>query len=386
MNKQVWTLPPVGFIPARPAGCYTYTERTGADIADFLTRGGLPCRCIANSPGAAVDFYTFQVSDFYKLPRLPRLLPALAVWAGVNVTRSTKAPAGAFVLEVQRRQRNAVYFADCINRPAWTTSSFGAALIGAEGAGVVTALNIDRVPHLLIAGQTGAGKSVLMNDIICSLLLKNTPDTARFVFIDPKQVEFSRFAALPHVQPGDAVTSTGAALQALQALCAEMDERYTRMKTEGVKNYTGQRVYIFIDELADLMLTAGKIKKQVEECIIRIAQKGRAAGYHLIIATQTPRAAVITGLISANIPVKIALTVSNVKESVLILGHKSAEGLTGAGDCILKTPVQGETRLQAAFISDREIDKIIEYWKSQGPAACTPAPLWKQVLTWFLPL
>ena len=225
-----------------------------------------------------------------------------------------------------------------------------------------------------------------MNDIICSLLLKNSPAAARFVFIDPKQVEFSRFAALPHIQPGDAVTSTGAALQALQALCTEMDERYTRMKTEGVKNYTGQRVYIFIDELADLMLTAGKIKKQVEDCIIRIAQKGRAAGYHLIIATQTPRAAVITGLISANIPVKIALTVSNVKESVLILGHKSAEGLTGAGDCILKTPVQGETRLQAAFISDLEIDRIIEYWKNQRPAARTSAPLWKQVLTWFLPL
>ena len=321
-NKQVWQLPPVAMFPAAQGGTYTYTEHSGADIADFLTRGGLPCTCTANRPGAQVDRYTFHVCDFYKLSRLPRLLPALETWAGAVVLRSEPAPAGAFILEVQRR-------------------------------------------HVLIAGQTGAGKSVLMNTIICSLLLKNTPGAARFVFIDPKQVEFSRFADLPHVCPGDMVTSTGAALTALQKLCTNMEDRYCRMKSAGLKTYTGQQVYIFIDELADLMLTAGKIKKQVEECIIRIAQKGRAAGYHLIIATQTPRSSVITGLISANIPVKIALTVSSVRESVIILGHKNAERLTGRGDCILKTPLAGEMRLQAAFISDRQIDTLIEYWKNQ---------------------
>lgn len=364
-NKQVWQLPPVAMFPAAQGGTYTYTEHSGADIVDFLTRGGLPCICTANRPGAQVDRYTFHVCDFYKLSRLPRLLPALETWAGAVVRRSEPAPAGAFILEVQRRQRSAVYFGDCVNSRVWATSNPGAALIGAGGAGCITALNIDHAPHVLIAGQTGAGKSVLMNTIICSLLLKNTPDAARFVFIDPKQVEFSCFADLPHVCPGDMVTSTGAALTALQKLCANMEDRYSRMKSAGLKTYTGQQVYIFIDELADLMLTAGKIKKQVEECIIRIAQKGRAAGYHLIIATQTPRSSVITGLISANIPVKIALTVSSVRESVIILGHKNAERLTGRGDCILKTPLAGEMRLQAAFISDRQIDTLIEYWKNQ---------------------
>lgn len=367
VRKKSWTLPPAGMFSQAGGVNYRYTEYTGANIADFLTRGGLPCRCTDNIPGAAVDLYTFRVLDFYKLSHLPRLLPALTAFLGCSVTQATNAPAGAFCLQVARRHRQTVYFSDCVKQPGWTRSSRPAALLGTAGGNTVTALNIDRAPHVLIAGQTGSGKSVLMNTIICSLLLKNTPSQARFIFIDPKRVEFSCYSDLPHVKDIDFITSADRALERLQSICNLMDRRYEKMTAAGDKEFSGKKIYIFIDELADLMLTAGKQKKAVENAIVRIAQKGRAAGLHLIIATQTPRAAVITGLISANIPVKIALTVSNTRESVLILGHKGAETLAGKGDAILKSPAAGEIRFQTALVTDSEIDNLLHFWRQQKP-------------------
>ena len=362
-----WQNPPLSLFPGRSGSGTLYTEHSGGDISDFLTKSGIHCYCMANKAGAQVDTYYFSILDYSKYSRLPRLLPALSAWAGVTVRQAQQAPAGAFALELQRRNRQNVGFGSCVSSSSWQGSSMGAALVGAGNGGTVTALNIDHAPHVLIAGQTGSGKSVLCNTIIASLLLKNSPDDAEFIFIDPKQVEFSRYASLPHVKSNGMVTSVDGALQALQRLCNRMDTRYKNMQKSGHKEFSGKKIYIFIDELADLMLTAGKLKKQVEGCIIRIAQKGRAAGLHLIIATQTPRASVITGLISANIPVKIALTVSSTRESVLILGHKGAEQLTGSGDCILKTPLAGEMRLQAAYISDAEIDALVAFWQRQRP-------------------
>lgn len=350
--------PPRGFI-CPVASPYTYTDHSGADIADFLTQGGFPCRCICNVSGSAVDRYDLQVSDPYKLRRLARLLPALETWTGQPVRRVQDAQPGIVALEIGRRQRVPVYLGDCLLSPSWQRSARGVAVVGKGVTGQTVALNIDKAPHVLIAGQTGSGKSVCLNTLICSLLLKNSPDDAEFIFIDPKQVEFARYSALPQAVM---VSSTGAALDVLQALCDRMDARYTEMQARGLKDSPYKPVYIVVDELADLMLSAGKIRAAVETCIIRIAQKGRAAGLHLILATQTPRTSVITGLISANIPVKIALTVSNVRESCIILGHGSAEKLQGKGDAIIKTPLSGETRLQVAYLQDSDIDRLVYFW------------------------
>ena len=364
---MIWTLPTPGLYPVHRTA-HACTEFSGYSLAQALTRGGLPCTCTQAAAGPQIDRYTFALCDIYKISRLRSLLPALETLTGCTVRRAALAPAGAFVLEISRRNRNPVYFGDCISNAAWLTSSTPAALVGVGAAGQITALNVDRAPHVLIAGQTGAGKSVLMNSIICSLLFKNGPDTSRFIFIDPKLCEFAQYKSLPHVKKGDFIASAPAALQTLQTLCTEMDTRYTRMTKTGQRQTSEAPTYIFIDELADLMMTAGPAKKQMESAIVRLAQKGRAAGYHLIIATQSPRTSVITGLIAANIPVKVALTVSSARESCIILGHGGAEKLTGRGDCILKTPLAGEMRLQAPFISDQEIALTVQHWTRQtGP-------------------
>jgi S-DNA-T family DNA segregation ATPase FtsK/SpoIIIE len=236
-------------------------------------------------------------------------------------------------------------------------------------------IDLYSAPHLLIAGETGAGKSVLVNSIICSVLLKNSPETARFVMIDPKQVEFTAYKNLPHLlRP--IITSPRAAVAALESLCDTMEERYTRAAARGLKYSPETPIICIIDELADLMITS---RAAVEKYIVRIAQKGRAARIHLIIATQSPRASVITGLIKANMPTKIALTCSNIRESMVILDHGGAEKLTGRGDCILKTPLTpDEIRIQAAYTPEKDIENIVAYWKNQ--AAPRPArrwPFWK---------
>jgi S-DNA-T family DNA segregation ATPase FtsK/SpoIIIE len=219
------------------------------------------------------------------------------------------------------------------------------------------------MPHMLIAGATGSGKSVALNTILCGMLYCATPTMTQFVMIDPKQVELSAYAGLPHLA-APIITSADEAVNTLQSINAAMDQRYKVMARQRTKSGTEAgfpRMVIVIDELADLMLTS---KKAVEESIIRIAQLGRAAGMHLLVATQKPVVSVITGLIQGNIPCKLALQTASTSDSVRILGHKGAETLLGRGDALLKLPdrVQ-EIRLQCAYTAPEDIDAIVNYWK-----------------------
>lgn len=219
------------------------------------------------------------------------------------------------------------------------------------------------MPHLLIAGATGSGKSVAINTILCSMLYCATPTMTQFVMIDPKQVELSAYEGLPHLA-APIITSAGEAVRTLASINAAMDRRYKTMQRKRVKHIDQTdmpRMVVVIDELADLMLTS---KKAVEESIIRIAQLGRAAGIHLIIATQKPVVSVVTGLIQGNIPAKLALQTASTSDSVRILGHKGAESLLGRGDAWLKLPdrVQ-EARLQCAYTSDQDVAAVVNYWK-----------------------
>jgi S-DNA-T family DNA segregation ATPase FtsK/SpoIIIE len=237
------------------------------------------------------------------------------------------------------------------------------AALGLDDAGQPVIVDIAKMPHMLLAGATGSGKSVALNTILCSVLYSATPTMTQYIMIDPKQVELSAYAGLPHLAT-PIITSAQEAVYMLACVNAAMDKRYKAMASKRTKSSDEAgypRMVIVIDELADLMLTS---KKAVEESIIRIAQLGRAAGIHLIIATQKPVVSVVTGLIQGNIPCKLALQTASTSDSVRILGHKGAESLLGRGDAWLKLPdrVQ-EQRIQCAYTSEADIAAIVNYWK-----------------------
>lgn len=332
-------------------------------IADFITRGGIPCTCAGLTVAPQLARYDFNLMDIYQIRKLKKLLQPLQARFGAAV-QITTGGAADFSVIVPLADRRAVYLRDCVYTSQFSEAPRSAAALGINTDNNPILLDIASAPHCLIAGVTGSGKSVLLNSIICSLLYKTSPAVARFVMIDPKQVELSIYEGLPHLlQP--IARGPVAALQALQAVCAVMDQRYTQLAQMGRKSAAGvpgmPSIYVIIDELADLMLTA---RGPVEGAIIRLAQLGRAAGIHLIIATQRPTAQIITGLIRANIPCKMALTVSSTTDSVVILGHKGAERLQGRGDMLLKLPSSmQEIRLQAAYTPDQDIQAICNYWQ-----------------------
>ena len=239
--------------------------------------------------------------------------------------------------------------------------------------------DIERLPHVLIAGTTGSGKSVCTNSLIVSLLYKSTPDEVRFIMVDPKMVELAPYNGIPHLLI-PVVTDPKKAAGALQWAVFEMMKRYKTFSEHGVKKLeeynklakasedleTLPSVVVVIDELADLMLVAAK---EVEESICRVAQMGRAAGVHLVIATQRPSADVITGLMKANIPSRIAFAVASSLESRIILDNTGAEKLVGKGDMLYAPLGQGKpVRVQGCFISPEEIEQVVQFVKQSGEA------------------
>ena len=255
-------------------------------------------------------------------------------------------------------------------------------VLGKDLLGRTTTCRIDKMPHLLIAGATGSGKSVCMNSIICSLLLRTKPDEVKMLLIDPKKVEFTPYKKIPHLI-GPVINDASEANNALKVIVRIMDERYNIFAANGVRNIAGYHAFlkkkpleeqkrmdpmpyivVIIDELADLMLVAGK---DVEASIQRITQLARAAGIHLIVATQRPSTDVITGIIKANIPSRIAFSVSSGIDSRTILDHVGAERLLGNGD-MLYMPIgqNSPTRIQGVFVTDEEVERIAGECAAQG--------------------
>lgn len=264
-----------------------------------------------------------------------------------------------------RTGNGAVNFKD-----AWWTSAYidgpeYPAVLGVDSTSYPLIVDLVDAPHMLVAGTTGSGKSVLLNTIICGLLVKRTPVRLRFVMIDPKRVELSQYKGVPHMERPPIKTAEEA-VEVLEKLVVVMEKRYSQMERRGLKNVKGlelefPRIVVVVDEFADLMLTA---KKKIETPIVRLAQLGRAAGIHLIIATQSPRKDVLTGLIKANVPTRIALTTADQRESLVILDHGGAEKLQGRGQGILKMPARrGETEFRAAWLPDEDIEAICNYWR-----------------------
>lgn len=237
----------------------------------------------------------------------------------------------------------------------YKTASKSTALLGYAYGECIT-LDLADAPHVLIAGETGSGKSVMLHNIVLSLALRNTAETMGLVMIDPKQVELSMYKNLGLLELPIAKGSEEA-IKTLDTLCTFMDNRYKMMESMGARRWNGKRIYVVIDELADLMFTSGK---QVEKYIVRLAQLGRACGIHLIIATQRPEAKVITGLIKANIPTRICLPVVSWRDSMIILDEKGGEQLENPGDAILKKGLK-KIRFKGVLSTDQTIDKVVDY-------------------------
>src|SRR5207248_932652 len=299
-------------------------------------------------------------------------------------------------LELPNPRRQVVRLVELLSSTTYndTTSPLSLAL-GKDIAGKPVIVDLGRMPHLLVAGTTGSGKSVAVNAMILSLLYKAEPRQVRLILIDPKMLELSVYEGIPHLL-APVVTDTRLAPNALHWCVGEMERRYRLMSTLGVRNLAGYNarvvearkakkpltnpfsltpdnpepidemplIVVVIDELADLMMVTGK---KIEELIARIAQKARAAGIHLILATQRPSVDVITGLIKANIPSRIAFQVASKVDSRTILDQMGAEALLGQGDMLYLPPGTGHPqRVHGAFVSDGEVHRVVEYLKAQG--------------------
>lgn len=334
----------------------------GEDIAEFLTNCGVPCEFVETISAPQIATYHFELNNVLNITNLKKPIAALSAMLHTKITQTTS-DIGHFGLVIPKDMRRIITLRECMLTK--TFDNYKRQLrtcLGLDCYNESLVLSVEDMPHILIAGATGSGKSVLLNSMIISMLFSCSPAQMQMVMIDPKKVELSKYENLPHLACR-IITNHRDAVSVLQNVCAEMDKRYERMAAEGVKKASEMKLpslVVVIDELADLMLTS---KYECEQSIIRIAQLGRAAGIHLIIATQRPTVNVITGLIKSNIPCKIALQTSSIRDSITILDHKGAESLTGKGDALLKLPDRvEEIRFQSAYISDKDIESVVNYW------------------------
>jgi len=257
--------------------------------------------------------------------------------------------------------------------------------LGQDVAGAPIVADLDKMPHLLIAGATGSGKSVCLNSIIACLLLHTKPDELNFVMIDPKRVELTIFDGIPHLRASPVVVEVDKAVSVLQGIVREMDRRYLAFANTGVRNIDGYNrlparsgrekmpyIILVIDELADLMMIAAD---QVERMVCRLAQMARATGIHVVIATQRPSVDVVTGLIKANFPARISFAVTSQIDSRVILDMGGAEKLLGRGDMLYMASDSSKVvRLQGSFVSDEELKRIVDFWKAQSAGVAMPLP------------
>ncbi len=326
--------------------------------------------------GPTVTRYDLELEAGVKLNKITNLSGDLALALGVENVRIAPIPdkISTVGIEVPNKVVSAVCLRDIIDSPAFRNAKSKLSFaVGKDIGGNCIIGNIAKLPHMLIAGTTGSGKSVCMNSLILSLLYKATPDEVRLIMIDPKMVELGIYNGIPHLFI-PVVTDPKKAAGALQWAVVEMLKRYRLFSEAGVRDLAGYnahqkkiggetmpQVVIVVDELADLMLVASK---DVEESICRVAQMGRASGMHLIIATQRPSADVITGLMKANIPSRIAFAVSSAMESRIILDAAGAEKLIGMGDMLYSPLGSGKPmRIQGAYVSDEEREDVIDFIK-----------------------
>ena len=381
-----YTFPPITLLDEGGAG---NAVEAGAELrnnsrrlAETLKSFGVDARAGDVVRGPSVTRYEFTLDQGVKLSKITNLADDIALALGASGVRIAPIPDKISVvgIEVPNKLVSAVHIRDVLESHEFTQHKSSVAFaVGKDIAGNNIIGNIAKLPHVLIAGTTGSGKSVCTNSLIVSLLYKSTPDEVRFIMVDPKMVELAPYNGIPHLLI-PVVTDLKKAAGALQWAVYEMMKRYKLFSERNVKDLAGYNalaaadetlkklpsVVVVIDELADLMLVAAK---EVEESICRVAQMGRAAGMHLVIATQRPSADVITGLMKANIPSRIAFAVASSLESRIILDTTGAEKLVGRGDMLYAPLGEGKPRrVQGCFISAEEIDRVVGFVKANGAA------------------
>ena len=362
--------------PARQNGKAASTEQAAEALVSALADFGIEARVIGEITGPRVTRYELQLAAGTKMSKISALKDDLSYALATTEIRILAPIPGkqAVGVEVPNLAPNMVTLGDVFDQLP-TTASPLAVWLGKDISGNAVWTDLARMPHLLIAGTTGSGKSGCINTILSSVLLRATPDDARLILIDPKRIELSLYEKIPHLLT-PVVSSPKEASIVLTNVLAEMEQRYERLATVRARNIAeANRAFrsrgeeslpyllVVIDELADLMMIS---PQQVEDAVIRLAQKSRAVGIHLVLATQRPSVDVITGMIKANVPSRIAFAVSSQTDSRVILDQAGAESLLGQGDMLFK-PL-GTSRLQrvqGAFVTEEEIALIVEQAKSQ---------------------
>ena len=384
--EEAYQYPPITLLDENTADNYT---EVGAELrsnsqrlAQTLQSFGVDARPGAVVHGPSVTRYEFTLEQGVKLSKITNLADDIALALGASGVRIAPIPNKISVvgIEVPNRAVTPVRIRDVVESRTFTEHKSPVAFaVGKDIGGSCIVGDIGKLPHVLIAGTTGSGKSVCTNSLIVSILYKSTPEEVRFIMVDPKMVELAPYNGIPHLLI-PVVTDPKKAAGALQWAVFEMMKRYKLFSEHGVKDLAGYNalarqdgelktmptVVVVIDELADLMLVAAK---EVEESICRVAQMGRAAGMHLVIATQRPSSDVITGLMKANIPSRIAFAVASSLESRIILDTTGAEKLVGKGDMLYAPLGAGKpTRVQGCFITPEEIERVVGFVKTTGEA------------------
>jgi DNA segregation ATPase FtsK/SpoIIIE, S-DNA-T family len=398
-----WKLPPLSYLvrAGEQSIDRAAIERRGRTLEESLASHGVETSLVGMTVGPTVTRYELELGAGVKVARVTSLQKDIAyAMAATDVRILAPIPGrSAIGVEVPNHQRQLVALGDLLvtDEAAKADHPLDVA-VGKDIAGRAVFLDLATTPHLLIAGATGAGKSSALNCIITSLLMRSTPDQVRLILVDPKQVEMGQYQRLPHLltQP---VTNPKKAANALGWAVKEMDRRYDLLSEVGFRDITGYNaaydrgelrhdasqidagrfgehtststyerlpfIVVVVDELNDLMMVAAR---DVEDSITRIAQKARAVGIHLIVATQRPSVNVITGVIKANIPARMAFAVSSLTDSRVILDQPGAEKLVGKGDMLLLPGNSSVAqRIQGSFVSEEEVRKIVAHWRRQAP-------------------
>ncbi|HDS1118065.1 TPA: DNA translocase FtsK, partial [Pluralibacter gergoviae] len=398
-SLDLLTQPPTEVEPIDTFALEQMARLVEARLADFRIKADV----VNYSPGPVITRFELNLAPGVKAARISNLSRDLARSLSTVAVRVVEViPGKPYVgLELPNKKRQTVYLREVLDCAKFRESpSPLTVVLGKDIAGDPVIADLAKMPHLLVAGTTGSGKSVGVNAMILSMLYKATPEEVRFIMIDPKMLELSVYEGIPHLLT-EVVTDMKDAANALRWSVNEMERRYKLMSALGVRNLAGYNekiaqadqmgrpipdpywkpgdsmdaehptleklpyIVVMVDEFADLMMTVGK---KVEELIARLAQKARAAGIHLVLATQRPSVDVITGLIKANIPTRIAFTVSSKIDSRTILDQGGAESLLGMGDMLYAGPNSSAapTRVHGAFVRDQEVHAVVQDWKARG--------------------
>ena len=399
------TLPPLTLLnPAPPSEGKAFSEMNYEGLSQLVEQRlldfGVEVKVVAVHPGPIITRFELELAPGVKVSKISGLAKDIARSLSAMSVRVVEVIPGKSVigLEIPNEYRDVVVLRDILESQHYIQSKSPVSLaLGKDIAGCPVVVDLAKMPHLLVAGTTGSGKSVSINAMLLSLLFKATPEQLRLILIDPKMLELSVYEGIPHLLT-PVITDMKDAANALRWCVAEMDRRYKLMASLGVRNLAGYNlkvneaikkgeplpapswltadstqpaelaplstIVVVADELADMMMVVGK---KVEDLVTRIAQKARAAGIHLILATQRPSVDVITGLIKANIPTRIAFQVSSRIDSRTILDQQGAEQLLGNGDMLYLPPGTGlPVRVHGAYVADEEVHRVVAAWQTYG--------------------